>query len=93
MNNNFDQNDIFIQNQLHKRNKLQQDMLKEKQAMRKAYCKVNDIPYEEPIEERGLTQGSLYVLTCTVWLIIIATVICAFIGEGNFLTNFMKVWF
>lgn len=92
-NNNFDQFDTFIQNELHKGNKLKKSELQEKIAMRKAYCKVNNIPFEEPIEERGLTQGSLYVLTCTIWLIIIATIICAFIGEGNFLTNFMKVWF
>ncbi|AZU99843.1 hypothetical protein H3018_gp45 [Bacillus phage DK3] len=93
MNNNFDQHDVFIQGELHKRNRLQKELLNEKQAMRKAYCKVNNIPYEEPEQIPGLSQGALYVLTCTVWLIIVATIVCAFIGEGNFLTNFMKVWF
>ncbi|AZU99752.1 hypothetical protein DK1_000048 [Bacillus phage DK1] len=96
MNSNFDQHDVFIQGELHKRNRLQRELLNEQQAMRKAYCKANNIPFEEievPSMQENLSKGSLYVLTCTIWLIIVSTIVCAFIGEGNFLTNFMKVWF
>lgn len=94
MNNNYDQFDNFIHNmEMQRQSKLKKDELTEQRLMRKAYCKVNNIPYEEPEEIPGLSQGALRVLTYTVWIIIVATVICAFIGEGNFLTNFMKVWF
>ncbi|AGI10630.1 hypothetical protein mgb1_041 [Bacillus phage MG-B1] len=93
-NNNFENNnDFLVAGQLGKQNQLKQQELSEQQAMRKAYCKVNNIPYEEPEEIPGLSQGSLKVLCFTVWLFIIGTVISSFIGEGNFLTNFMKVWF
>ncbi|QOR56298.1 hypothetical protein KNV66_gp05 [Bacillus phage DLc1] len=72
--------------------------LKEQQAMRRAYCKVNDIPYEEvnieiPSMKQNLSSGLLKVTVVIVYLFIIGTIISALIGEGNFLTNFMKAWF
>jgi len=79
-------------NQQHSLN-LSKSHLEEQQAMRKAYCKVNDIPYEEPQEIPSIGQGSLKVICLVMWLFIVGTIISAFIGEGNFLTNFMKVWF
>ncbi|ANT41152.1 hypothetical protein CBR56_27835 [Bacillus thuringiensis] len=93
-NNNFDQYDVFIQNELHKGNKLKNLELAEKRAMRKAYCKANNIEFEElPTMEENLSNGSLKILCFVMWLFIAGTIISAFIGEGNFLTNFMKVWF
>jgi len=93
-NNNFEgNNDFLVVGQLERQNKLKQQELKEQQAMRKAYCKVNDIPYEEPQEIPSIGQGSLKVICLVMWLFIVGTIISAFIGEGNFLTNFMKVWF
>jgi len=94
-NNNFDQHDVFIQNELHKGNRLKNKELAEQRAMRKAYCKVNNIEFEEieEEEERGFFQGSLFVVLCLIIISIQVTVLCSLIGAGNFLTNLMKVWF
>ncbi|WCR32953.1 hypothetical protein BC5_0040 [Bacillus phage BC-5] len=95
-NNNINQTDWIVAGNIKQGNRLKQAELLEQQAMRKAYCKANNIPFEEievPSMQENLSKGSLYVLTCTIWLIIVATIFCSFIGEGNFLTNFMKVWF
>lgn len=72
--------------------------LKEQQAMRRAYCKVNDIPYEEvnielPSMKQNLSSGILKVSVIIIWLFIAGVIISSLIGEGNFLTNFMKAWF
>lgn len=74
-------------------NELTKQQIEEQRLMRKAYCKANNIPYEEPQEIPGMSQGSLKVLVIIVWLFIVGTVLSSLIGEGNFLTNFMKVWF
>lgn len=91
--NNSNQNNYLTDYHLNRGNNLKQQELKEQQAMRKAYCKVNSIPYEEPEEIPGVSQGFLKVLVIVVWLFITGTVLSAFIGEGNFLTNIVKVWF
>ena len=86
----------YSAHQLHQGNKLKVIELQEQQAMRKAFCKANDIPFEEieiPSMQQNLSQGSIKILCIIVWLFIIGIIISAFIGEGNFLTNFMKVWF
>lgn len=86
----------IVANEISNSNELKHVELLEKQAMRRAYCKANDIPYEEieiPTMQENLSQGSLKVLCFIVWLFIAGVIISSFIGEGNFLTNFMKVWF
>lgn len=93
-NNNFDQYDVFIQNELYKGNRIKTMELAEQRAMRKAYCKANNIEFEElPTMQENLSSGSLKIIVIIMWLFIAGTIISAFIGEGNFLTNFMKVWF
>lgn len=86
-------NYVFGQQQAQwQANDLSKSYLEEQRLMRKAYCKVNNIPYEEPEEIPSLGQGSLKVLVVIVWLFIVGIVLSSLIGEGNFLTNFMKVW-
>lgn len=92
----FNPSNYNISNQLSNQTELKHIELLEQQAMRKAYCKANNIPFEEieiPTMQENLSQGSLKVVCCIVWLFIVGVIISAFIGEGNFLTNFMKVWF
>lgn len=92
---NFDQNnDWIVAGELSKGNRLKQTSLKEQQAMRKAYCKANNIPYEEVElhEESGLMQGSLKVLVVVLWLFIIGVGISVALTNGSFI-DFLGWWF
>lgn len=90
--NNLNDN-IILQNELHKGNRLKSSELLEQQAMRKAYCKANNIPFEEvDIEERGFMQGSLKVVVWLMWLFIIGVAFSVAIVGGNFI-DFIGWWF
>lgn len=91
--NNFNDN-AFIQNELHKGNSLKRSELLEKQAMRKAYCKANNIPFEEVEinEETGFGQGSLKIFLLIIWIFIVGVTLSVLIAGGSF-SDFLGWWF
>lgn len=94
-NNNGFNTDFLVAGQLEKQNNLKRQELKEKEAMRKAYCIANNVPYEEIEynESPKFGQGTLKVLVCLIWLFIVGTLLSSFIGEGNWITNMLGWWF
>lgn len=89
------QNNFLVSGSIERGNNLKLVEIQEQQAMRKAYCKANDLPFEEieiPTMKQNLSQGSIKILCVIVWLFIIGTIISAFIGDGNFLTQFIGWW-
>lgn len=88
-NNNFDQFDNFLINQnLNHGNKLKRNEIEEQRLMRKAYCKVNDIPYEEPQEIPSFGCGILKVSVLLIWLFIVGFILSLLWSDSSFF-NFL----
>lgn len=84
-NNNFDQFDNFLISQnLNHGNNLKRKEIEEQRLMRKAYCKANNIPYEEPQEIPSFGSGFLKVSVILVWLFIVGMVLSILWSDSNF---------
>ena len=94
MNNQFNNNNNFlIHSDLIDSNIISQQTLEEQRLMRKAYCKANNIPYEEPEEIPPFVQGFLKVLLIILFLFAVGTGISALIASGDFLKLLLDWWF
>lgn len=87
-NNNFNNdgfnNDFLVVGQLEKQNKLKSQELAEKEAMRRAYCKANDIPFEElENQSPGPLQGSLKVVVLLAWCFTVLVLLSILISKGS----------
>lgn len=88
-NNNFEQNnDFMITGELIHNNKLKRKEIEEQRLMRKAYCKVNNIPYEEPQEIPSFGRGFLKVLVLVIWLFILGFILSILWSDSSFF-NFL----
>lgn len=86
MNNNFDQFDNYLSTHaLQQNNRLKQQEIAEQQAMRKAYCKVNNIPYEEP-EIPSFGKGFLKVSVILIWLFVLGFILSILWSDSDFFT-------
>ncbi|USL89556.1 hypothetical protein vBBcePLY3_00045 [Bacillus phage vB_BceP_LY3] len=86
-NNNYDKFDNYIiNNTLNQGNRLKRMEVEEQRLMRKAYCKVNNIPYEEPQEIPSFGKGLLKVSVLVIWLFIIGMVLSILWSDSDFFT-------
>jgi len=94
-NNNGFNTDFLVAGELQKQNNLKQQELKEKEAMRKAYCIANNVPYEEIVynnQSPKFGQGLLKVFVCIIWLFIVGVLLSVLLTDGNF-KDFIGWWF
>lgn len=83
--NNFDQFDNNMLNgNLAQNNILKRKELEEQRLMRKAYCKVNNIPYEEPQEIPSFGRGFLKVTVLLIWLFILGFILSIAWSDSSF---------
>ena len=83
LNNDGFNTDFLVAGQLEKQNKLKSQELAEKEAMRRAYCKANNIPFEVIENESPQPlQGSLKVVVLLAWGFTVLILLSILISKG-----------